>query len=475
MLLRAPDVPLPSHASLDRARLELERRLGPSKVLTSEESCASYVSDESDVEGRTPSAVVVAASAGDVAVTLEVAESCGVPVTPRAGGTGKVGGAVPVAGGIVLATHALASILEIDRTNLVAVVEPGVVTAALHGAVESEGLFYGPDPNSADTCQIGGNLAANAGGPRAFKYGVTRDWVLGVDACLMGGQSLRLGKRTIKGVTGYDVTGLLIGSEGTLAVFTRATLRLLPKPHSVATALALFSDVRAAAVAVGAIVAARVVPRCLEMLDAATLRAVRSAGVAIDERAGAMLLIEVDDAAAEATLLRVGEVALSCAGCLDVVVAQDLAQRDRLWAARHSLSRATRQLARHKLSEDIVVPPSKIPALLERLDAIGEENAIRHLCYGHAGDGNLHANFFWDDDAERPRVDLAIAALMKATVELGGTLSGEHGIGVSKAQYLALEQSDGLIALQRQIKRTFDPKGLLNPGKIFPRERHGAC
>jgi glycolate oxidase len=242
--------------------LELERRLGPSKVLTSEDACASYVSDESDVEGKTPSAVVIAASADDVSVTLAIAESAGVPVTPRAGGTGKVGGAVPVAGGIVLATHALDSILEVDRTNLVAVVQPGVITGELHAALEREGLFYGPDPNSADTCRIGGNLAANAGGPRAFKYGVTRDWVLGVDACLMGGQNLRLGRRTIKGVTGYDLTGLLVGSEGTLAVFTRATLRLLPKPPTVATALALFSDVRAAAVAVGAIVSARVVPRC---------------------------------------------------------------------------------------------------------------------------------------------------------------------------------------------------------------------
>jgi glycolate oxidase len=188
-----------------------------------------------------------------------------------------------------------------------------------------------------------------------------------------------------------------------------------------------------------------------------------------------MLLIEVDDAAADATLLRVGEVALSCAGCLDVVVAQDAAQRDRLWAARHSLSRATRQLARHKLSEDIVVPPSKIPELLESVDRIGDANSVRHLCYGHAGDGNLHVNFFWDEDAERPNVDRAISALMRATVGLGGTLSGEHGIGVSKAQYLSLEQSEPLIALQRQIKRTFDPKGLLNPGKIFPIEGHGTC
>ncbi len=475
MLLRAPDVRLPTRAALDRARLELERRLGPSRVLTAPEACASYAHDDSDVESCPVDMVVLAESAADVAVTLEIAEACEVPVTPRAGGTGRTGGAVPVAGGIVLATHKLARIKEIDRANLVAVVEPGVVTGELHAAVEAEGLFYAPDPNSLDSCMLGGNLAENAGGPRAFKYGVTRDWVLGLEACLMGGRVLRTGKRTVKGVTGYDVTALLVGSEGTLAVFTEATLRLVPRPPAVATALALFSDVKLAAGAVTAIVAAGVVPRCLEMLDAASLQAVRAAGVAIDLRAGAMLLVEVDGDAAEAALMRVGEVASACAGCVDVLAAQDAGQRDRLWAARRMLSTATRKLARHKLSEDVVVPRSRIAELLERTDGIGEATGVRHLSYGHAGDGNLHVNFLWDDDAERPAVDRAIGMLMRATVELGGTLTGEHGIGVSKAQYLALEQSEGLIALQQSIKRVFDPSGLLNPGKIFPSGGHRAC
>jgi glycolate oxidase len=380
-----------------------------------------------------------------------------------------------VAGGIVLATHRLARIKEIDRANLVAVVEPGVVTGELHAAVEREGLFYAPDPNSLESCMIGGNLAENAGGPRAFKYGVTRDWVLGLEACLVGGRVVRTGKRTVKGVTGYDVTALLVGSEGTLAVFTEATLRLVPKPAAVATALALFTDVRAAAESVSAVVGAGVVPRCLEMLDAATLDAVRAAGVAIDLRAGAMLLIEVDGEGAEATLLRVGEVAASSPGCIDVVVAQDAGQRDRLWAARRMLSKATRKLARHKLSEDIVVPRTRVADLLGRTDDIGRTTGVRHLAYGHAGDGNLHVNFLWNDDDERPAVDRAIGLLMQATIDLGGTLSGEHGIGLSKAPYLSLEQSEDLIALQRDIKRAFDPKGLLNPGKIFPTTPHRAC
>ncbi len=443
--------------------------------MTGADGLASYATDESDVEGRMPDAVVIATSAEDVATTLAIAEEAGVPVTPRAGGTGRTGGAVPVAGGIVLATHGLARIKEIDRANLIAVVEPGVVTGELHAAVEREGLFYAPDPNSLDSCMIGGNLGENAGGPRAFKYGVTRDWVLGLEAHLVGGATLRVGKRTVKGVTGYDVTALLVGSEGTLAVFTEATLRLVPKPPLLATALALFADVGSAAAAVGAIVEAGVVPRCLEMLDAATLAAVRTAGVAVDPRAGAMLLIEVDGEASEAALLRVGEVAIGAAGSIDVVVAQDAAQRDRLWAARRMLSRATRKLARHKLSEDVVVPRSKLAELLARTDALVAATGVRHLTYGHAGDGNMHVNFLWDDDAERPSVDRAIGMLMRATVELGGTLSGEHGIGVSKAQYLALEQSAELIALQREIKRVFDPKELLNPGKIFPSIGHGGC
>jgi glycolate oxidase len=299
--------------------------------------------------------------------------------------------------------------------------------------------------------------------------------VLGLEAALMGGRVVRTGKRTVKGVTGYDVTALLVGSEGTLAVFTEATLRLVPKPAAVATALALFTDVRAAASAVAAIVAGGVVPRCLEMLDASTLEAVRQAGVSVDERAGAMLLIEVDGDAADATLMRAGEIVSATSGCVDVVLAQSGAERDRLWAARRMLSKATRRMARHKLSEDIVVPRTRIADLLARTDEIGDETGVRHLAYGHAGDGNLHVNFLWDDDAERPNVERAIGLLMRATIALGGTLSGEHGIGISKAPYLALEQSPDLIALQRDIKRAFDPKDLLNPGKIFPSMGHAAC
>jgi glycolate oxidase len=301
--------------------------------------------------------------------------------------------------------------------------------------------------------------------------------VLGLEAYLMGGRHIRSGRRTVKGVTGYDVTALLVGSEGTLGVFTEVTLRLVPNPPKIATALALFEDLHACAGAVAAVLDAGLVPRCLELLDAATLDAVRASQVAIDPRAHAMLLLEVDGAEAEteAALERLGNALTSRPGIVDVVVAQDAAQRARLWEARRVLSHATRKLARFKLSEDIVVPRSRIPELLAKVDRIGEETRVRHLTYGHAGDGNLHVNFLWNDDGEREAVDKAITALMRATVDLGGTLSGEHGIGVSKAAYLPLEQSSELIELQRDIKRVFDPKELLNPGKIFPDRGHRQC
>ncbi|MBX3191009.1 MAG: FAD-binding protein [Labilithrix sp.] len=474
VLVAPPQVRLPARDAVDRALAELDRRLGGSKVDTSEAARSAHAVDDSEAIGCVPDVVVHASSRDDVALTLEIAERHGVPVTPRAGGTGRTGGAVPVAGGVVLASQGMNRIVEIDRQNLVAVVQPGLVTANLHEAVEAEGLFYPPDPNSLKTCMLGGNVAENAGGPRAFKYGVTREYVLGLETCLMGGRVLRSGKRTIKGVTGYDVTALLVGSEGTLGVFTEITLRLVPNPTEVATVLALFHDVRAAADAVRRVVAARLVPRCLELMDASTLGAIRAQGVAIDPRAGAMLLVEIDGGGVDDLLERLGAALTEGGTTLDVVAAQDASQRARLWEARRMLSPATRKLAKYKLSEDIVVPRSKLVDLLTEVDRIGERTGVRHLTYGHAGDGNLHVNFLWNDEAERPAVDLAIDGLMRATIALGGTLTGEHGVGVMKAQYLPLEQSAELIGVQQDLKRVFDPSGLLNPGKIFP-TGHGAC
>ncbi|MCA9592044.1 MAG: FAD-binding protein [Myxococcales bacterium] len=474
MLIGQPELPELSPAARDKARSLLEQALGPSKVLTDRLACERFASDESEAVPRIPDAVVVAESADDILAALAVAREAEVPITPRAGGTGRTGGAVPVAGGIVLATQGMSGIKDIDRAEGLAVVEPGVILGDLHAAVEREGLFYPPDPNSWESCALGGNVAENAGGPRAFKYGVTRNYVLGLEAFLIGGQRLSVGKRTVKGVTGYDVTALLVGSEGTLAVFGDITLRLVPKPPAVMTLMCLFQDVRASAAAVAGMIETGIVPRCIELLDHGTLAAMREAGNPIDPQAGAMLLIEVDGAEAECER-QAERVADASAAALSVLVAQDAAQREKLWAARREMSHAVRKKAKHKLSEDIVVPRQRTVELLERVERQSEASGVRCLTYGHAGDGNLHVNFLWNDDDEVPAVERCIEQLFRDVVELGGTLSGEHGIGVLKAPYLHLEQSAELIALERDLKRVFDPQGLLNPGKIFTGAPHRAC
>jgi glycolate oxidase len=472
-----PPLAPPSANAIERALVQLGRKLGPSKLLTARESCEAYAHDESEAEGHVPHAVVLATSPEDVQLTLEAAFAAGVPVTPRSGGTGRVGGAVPMAGGIVLSTLGMNQIKEIDRREQLAVVGPGLVLESLHRAVEAEGLFYPPDPNSQSTCTIGGNVATNAGGPRAFKYGVTRNYVLGLEAMLIGGQRFFSGRRTTKGVTGYDVTSLLVGSEGTLALFGDITLRLVPKPECVMTLMALFSDVHHSGRCVSELIAAGLVPRCIELMDEGTLNAVRAHGNAIDPRAQAMLLIEVDGEGEHVELAakRVYDVCQSVAA-LDVLVAQDESQRARLWAARREMSPAIRRMAKHKLSEDVVVPRQQVGALLERVRRTSELHDIRMLTYGHAGDGNLHVNFLWNDPDEVPRVERAVEQLFRDVIELRGTLSGEHGIGVMKAPYLHLEQGEALIQLQRDLKSAFDPRGLLNPGKIFATGgSHGAC
>lgn len=475
-MIDPPRLPSASTAATTRALLELERALGASRATADRAVREQNAHDESPVMPRLPDIVVRAETAQHIQTTLRIAEAHGVPVTPRAGGTSRVGGAVPLAGGIVLRTDALAAIKEVDRQNSIAVVEPGVVLGALHRAVESEGMFYPPDPSSWESCMIGGTVAANAGGPRALKYGNTRDYVLGMHAHLIGERSVRAGRRTAKGVVGYDITSLLVGSEGTLAVFSEITLKLLPKPPEVATLLALYTDVAAATRGVIAVCGAGILPRCAELMDAHTLEAIRDQKLPIRPDAGAIVLYELDGVQLESELPRLAEVLLAEPGCLAVEVAQDAAKRDALWAARRLLSPATRKLAKYKISEDIVVPRSRMPELLEAVADNARRREVRHLTYGHAGDGNLHVSFLWNDEAaEREAIDQALEHLMRTTIALGGTLSGEHGIGITKLQYLPYEQSSALIALQQDLKRVFDPRGLLNPGKIFHAGGHGGC
>ncbi len=465
-----------SNPSSDRWLIGLSQSLGTSKLLTGS-ACEAYATDDSNALGLTPDAVVFAETTADIEQTLAIASKYHVPVTPRGAGTGRVGGATTVAGGIVLCTVGMNQIKDIDRKEHTVVVGPGLILEQLQRTVEQEGLFYPPDPSSQATCTIGGNVATNAGGPRAFKYGVTRNYVLGMDVTLPTGETFFAGRRTRKGVTGYDVAGLVVGSEGTLAVVGDITLQLVKKPAEIMTLLALFDDVHHAGTCVETMIAQGLRPRCIELLDAPTLEAVRAAGNPIDSSAKAMLLLELDgEPQALEYELGLLEGVAADVKAQQLLVAQDAAQRDRLWSARRQMSHAVRRLARHKLSEDVVVPRKHIGKLLEFVAQVSEQTGIAALTYGHAGDGNLHCNYLWNDDAEFPLVQHSIARLFERVVALGGTLSGEHGIGILKAPYLPLEQGPALIALQQRLKQSFDPHGILNPGKIFPHASgHGAC
>ncbi len=456
---------------VERARRLLARHFGPSKLIVDAQDCEPYQRDASEAEGMIPAAVVLAENTRDVQLALGAAADAGVPIVPRGGGTGKSGGAVPVDGGIVLSTLGLSQIKEIDRRESLAVVEPGVILSVLQAAVLAEGLFYAPDPNSRVGCSIGGNVATNAGGPRAFKYGVTGRYVLGIEAFLMGGQRLATGRRTAKGVTGYDLSSLLVGSEGTLAVFGDITLRLLRPPESTATLLVPFQRLASAADAVMAIVALGLRPSCLELLDLRLLDAhVQTELGASLGVLDALLLIEVDGtpSACEELGERIADVC-DAHGARGTELARDAEKQGRMWALRANMSATLRRTARHKLSEDVAVPRQALGELLARLEAASQRLRVRSVAYGHAGDGNLHVNFLWDEPEEAPRVQAAIRELFEQVVALGGTLSGEHGVGVLKAPYLPLEQSPELISLQQSLKQAFDPQALLNPGKIFPR------
>jgi glycolate oxidase len=448
----------------------LSRELGSHKVVRDEERLERFLVDESGL-GRFPAeCAVLAESRADVETVLALAREHRRPVTPRGAGTGMTGGCLPARGGIVLSTERMTKIREIDTDDLVAVVEPGVVTGDLQAAVEAAGLFYPPDPASLASCTLGGNVAENAGGPRAFKYGVTREYVLGLECVQMGGEVLRCGRRTQKGVVGYDVTAAIVGSEGTFAVATELTLKLLPRPSAVQTLLAVFADAIAAGQAVTRAIKLGARPRALELLDRATTDHLRGrTPYRLPEGAGAVLLCELDGdpEGLDQALLRCAQ-ACEAAGAVDVLIAQNEQQRRDLWETRRRANPTLRELHRHKIAEDVVVPRGAMPEMLRRIDAIAAEARVPIATYGHAGDGNLHINVLIDDERIPDRAYGAIDAIMRATLELRGSLAGEHGVGLIKMKYVPWEQAPPLLRLQRQLKRVFDPDDLLNPGKIFP-------
>jgi glycolate oxidase len=431
---------------------------------------APYERDESGCGIFPPTAAVLARNAEEVQTVLRYSREKRIPVIPRGAGSGKSGGALAEHGGIVLSLEKMNRILEVSRADMVAVVEPGVILEKLQQAVEAEGLFYPPDPNSQAMCAIGGNLAHNAGGPRALKYGVTRDYVLGLKAVLPTGELIKCGHRSWKGVAGYDLTQLLVGSEGTLAVIVEATLKLIPLPRSVATMLAFFPDEDAAALAVQKIFGAGLLPRACELLDGPTMRAVtRFAPFKFPENIGGALIVEHDGHGEGVfeELARSGEMCTE-AGAQEVIAAQDESQRRKIWETRRQISVALSNIRPFKISEDVAVPRGQLVEMIRRVREIGRKHDLPTACYGHAGDGNLHVNLLFGSAEEREKGHKAVEEVLDAAIALGGTITGEHGVGLAKRAFLAREQGREVIELQRRVKRAFDPDDLLNPGKILP-------
>lgn len=439
-------------------------------LLTDAGSLRRYAHDDSRRQGE-PLAVALPRTRDQVAAVVHACSEHGVAVTARGAGTGTTGASVPVRGSLVLSLERLDRILRIDPGQRLAVVEPGVINLDLQRAAGALGFFWPPDPASADRCTVGGNLACNAGGPRTVKYGATRDNVLSLVAVDGRGRLFASARPLSKLATGYNLTQLLVGSEGTLAIIVEATLRLQPVPAASRALAAAFRDVEAAALAVTRIMAQTVTPSALEFLDGKSLRLARAhAGDDVPD-AGALLLLEVDGAAdsldtQEAALRR----AVQVDGLLHFAAARDETQRARVWAARRALSPALRTLAPEKINEDVVVPVAVLPELVAFLDRLERDSGILVVCFGHAGNGNLHVNLMLDPDepAQAAAAPGALARLFGKVAELGGALSGEHGIGVSKRDFMPLAVDPVALGLMRGLKRVFDPAGILNPGKLLP-------
>ena len=452
---------------------ELQSILGEASVRVDDEARTAYGVDALK-RGHPADAVVFPATASDVSAVVRACAAHRVPFVPRGAGTGYTGGAVPLHGGVVIALERMNRILEIDQQNLIAVVEPNVITGDLQTAVEAVGLFYPPDPASLRTSVVGGNVAECAGGPRAFKYGTTKQWVLGLEAVLPTGEIIETGGKVVKNVVGYDLTHLLVGSEGTLAIITKIILRLIPKPPFQSTIRASFSTVEAAAAAVNEIIRRRVIPAALELIDGQSLEAVaQNLGTRslAPEGTAAILLLEVDGTpgAVREEADRVEE-ACRAAGATEVLRAKDDDERNELWRVRRELSLSLKKVAGLKFNHDVVVPKARIPDLFGLIDSIREEFRLRIPLFGHAGDGNIHVNIMVspDDTDEIRRAHEAEQLLFRGVVKLEGSISGEHGIGFSKAPFLPMELSAEAIALMKRVKQAFDPHNLLNPGKIFP-------
>ena len=449
----------------------LTAALGEDAVLGEAAERLAYGYDNSRQQAL-PALVVFPEDHAQVQAVVRLCHAHRVALVARGRGTGTTGATVPLEQAIVLSTERMTRILEINPADRLMVVQPGVTNQAVQQAAAEHGFFWPPDPTSAAVCTIGGNLAYNSAGPRAVKYGTPRENTLGLRAVTGAGEEIRTGTRTTKGVVGYDLTRLLIGSEGTLAVITEATLKLTPLAESKRTLRAIYADMHGAAQAVSRIMAQPLVPCALEFIDGAAIDMVRQHSSAeLPQGAGALLMIEIDG---PETAMAESQAAIERAargdGLLDLRVARDEAEVRALWATRKALSPALRNVAPKKINEDVVVPVSQIPALIASLAELGERHGITIVNFGHAGNGNIHVNLLVDpdDSAQMARADACLDAVFTQVLELGGTLSGEHGVGLVKRDFVAREIDPASLALMQQIRHLFDPHGILNPGKTLP-------
>lgn len=454
----------------------LEEIVGAEYVVTREPELFLYGRDETEDLQYRPEAAVRPGSTDEVSKILALAYGQGIPVTPRGAGTGLSGGALPVFGGIVLSIDRMNAILEIDENNLMARVQPGVITGVLQETVAEKGLYYPPDPASNGSCMIGGNIAENSGGPHCVKYGLTKDYVLALEAVMPNGDVFRTGGKLRKDVAGYNLTQLLVGSEGTLAIVTEATLRLIPLPSFRRTVLAPFDDLDTAAKGIVAVYQSRITPAALEIVEKAAIQAaVEHLGRDVPHSdAEAQILLELDGTDEESIdrdLMRVGEVLLEV-GAMDVMLADTPAKERELWSVRKCLGEAVKKQAAY-VECDTAVPPDKVPDLLRGVREIAARYAIRQISYGHAGDGNIHVNVLTDDTdraVREEKLQPAIEAIFELATGLGGTITGEHGVGCAQSRYLSMCRDPVAMATMQAIKDAFDPKGLLNPGKVLPSE-----
>jgi glycolate oxidase len=447
--------------------------LGAESVLYDAESIALYSEDETEDLSFPPEVIVKPKNTEEVSAILKFANENKIPVTPRGGGTGLSGGSLSVHGGICLAMEKFNKILEIDERNYQAVVEPGVITQVFQEAVESHGLFYPPDPASRGSCHLGGNLAECSGGPRAVKYGVTKDYVLGLEAVLPTGEIINAGGRVLKNVTGYNLTQLIIGSEGTLAVITKIIFRLIPLPKHKKVLLVAFNSLADATDAVAKIFQKGITPSAIEFMEKAAVKAAeqRQNKKFPNGEADAQLFIEVDgnyDDTLDKDIEQIAEV-VNEFNPLDILLAEDPGKVNDVWALRRGIGEAVKSISAYK-EEDTVVPRANMTKLVKGVKEIAAKYGITTICYGHSGDGNIHVNILkdkLDSDTWEKNIDTAVREIFELTVSLGGMISGEHGIGYSQKSYLPIALSKAELDLMKNIKRTFDPNNILNPGKIF--------